>query len=335
MPRSNETEKIKYENPPGSATRPPGGTQREWKRFMWRSIFSAFLPMPKFPAEPTQSPEETMDGFHALGEGDGVTWLGHSTFLVRQAGWTLLTDPFLTKYASPYPPFGPKRHSGPALRTDQLPPIDILLISHNHFDHLDERTLRRLRNKDKIQVLVPLGVGKLLRGLGFMNVRELDWHQAIVFGGIEVRALPAVHGSARGLKDRNHSLWCGYEVRSEKTHLFFAGDTAYGEVFAELGRIYGPFDVGLLPIGAYHPDYFFKCTHINPEEAVRIAQDMGIRHLIAMHWGNIVMTKEPVEEPPIRLVKAGREAGISDERLHILKIGESYSISSECRADQQ
>ncbi|MBT3350057.1 MAG: MBL fold metallo-hydrolase [Rhodospirillaceae bacterium] len=270
-----------------------------------------------------------MSGFHALGEGEGVTWLGHSTFLVRQGGLTILTDPFLTKYASPYPPFGPKRHSGPALRIDQLPPIDILLISHNHYDHLDERTLRRLQNKDKMQVLVPLGVGDLLRGLGFSIVKELDWHQTSVFGNVEVRALPVVHGSGRGLKDSNQSLWCGFKIKSEKTKLFFAGDTAYGEVFAELGQIYGPFDVGLLPIGAYHPDYFFQRVHINPEEAVQISQDMRIHHLVAMHWGNIVMTKEPIEEPPIRFAKAGREAGIPDHRLHILKIGESYKISSE------
>ena len=335
LPRSTETEKTVYENPPGSVTRPPGGKQGEWRRFVWRLMFSAFLPMPRLAEERILNPEETMNGFRALGEGDGVTWLGHSTFLIRQSGLTLLTDPFLTKYASPYPPFGPKRHSGPALRTDQLPPIDILLVSHNHFDHLDERTLRRLPNKDKIQVLVPLGVGKLLQRLGFTNVKELDWHQAFVLGNIEVRALPVVHGSARSLKDRNQTLWCGFKIQSENTHLFFAGDTAYGEVFAELGRMYGPFDAGLLPIGAYHPDYFFQRVHINPEEAVQVAQDMGIRHLIAMHWGNIVMTKEPIEEPPRRFVKAGQEAGISGELLHVLKIGESYAITPESRSIRQ
>ncbi len=326
MPELSETAKTEYQNPPGSVTRPPGGSQKEWKRFIWRLMFSAFLPMPKHPERQILSPQQTIRGFQALAEEDGVTWLGHSTFLVRQGGQTLLTDPFLTKYASPYPPFGPKRHAGPALRTAQLPPIDILLISHNHYDHLDERTLRRLADKDKIRVLVPLGLAELLRGLGFINVTELDWHQSCVIGSIEVRALPVVHGSARGLRDSNQTLWCGYAIRSEKTHLFFAGDTAYGDIFAELGRTYGPFDAGLLPIGAYHPDYFFQRVHINPEEAVRVAQDMAIDHLIAMHWGNIVMTREPVEEPPIRFAKAGQKAGIADDRLHILKIGESYQV---------
>lgn len=265
-------------------------------------------------------------GFDALGEIDGITWLGHSSFLIRLDGWTLLTDPFLTATAGPLPGWGPKRYAGPALGPDQLPPIDAVLVSHNHYDHLDWRTLRRLPDRKGIVAVVPWGLGASFRQAGFADTRELAWHEETAVGSISVNALPVLHHSGRGLFDHGRSLWCGFGIGGRKHRLFFAGDTGYGEVFAALGTRYRPFHVGLMPIGGYEPRVLFDTVHVTPEEAVAIGRDMKIQTLVGMHWGTIKLTDEPLTEPPSRFLAAGRAAGYADDNLWVMKIGETRAL---------
>jgi len=240
---------------------------------------------------------------------------------------TILTDPFLSDYATGRPPLGPKRYNPPALKVDELPAIDVLLVSHCHYDHLDEPTILALPNKEVIDVVVPEGLGAFFVERGFAKVHEMPWHGAMSFGDLKITVVPAVHGSARTLWDRDQTHWCGFLMEASGRSVYFSGDTAYGEVFKEMGAQYGPIDFGLLPIGAYEPRDLMDASHVTPEEAVQIAQDLGVQTFVSMHWGTIVLTDEDQDEPVMRFLVAGKEAGYEDAALWVLKIGESRSFS--------
>ncbi len=268
--------------------------------------------------------------YYAAGD-DSLTWLGHASFLLRTGGLTILTDPFLTPVAGPGA-LGPKRYVDAAISIANLPPIDVLVISHNHYDHLDEKTIRRLPGKARVTVVVPLGLADFFFNRGYEKVIELDWYQYIHLGtekqekGVRITALPCVHWSRRLGQDYNSTLWASFAFRSKTQHIFFGGDSGYGAVFEEVGRHYGPFDSAIIGIGAYAPRAMMRASHTTPEEAIAIGLDLGARHVVAMHWGTIALTLEPPFEPPERFLAAGRARGYDEAHLWVMKIGETRSL---------
>lgn len=295
-----------FRNPPGSP--PRGGDPAAWRSFFWRQIVARTDPSP--PPGHVLPGRQVAEQALAARDHDSMTWLGHSTFLIRLAGLWLLTDPFLTDHASPLAPLGPRRWAPPALRARELPPIDVVLVSHNHYDHLDRPTLDMLPLAPGAALVTPLRVSQYLDRGRFAAVHELDWHGRTRLGPIEITALPAIHFSKRTLWDANRSLWSGFLIESAQRRIMFTGDTAYGPVFAELGASYGPVDWALVPIGAYAPRPLMRAAHCDPEEALAIGRAFGARRLAAMHWGSIALTEEPVLEPPERFRAAVRAAGL-------------------------
>ncbi len=253
-------------------------------------------------------------------------WLGHAAFLIRLGGRTVLIDPFLGPIAGPGP-FGPKRFAPPGLTVHQLPAIDTLLITHNHYDHLDAGTISRLARKDRTDAIVPLGLGGFFAGAGYRSVREMDWYDAARFGDLEVMSLPAIHWSKRGLRDECRSLWCGYALSSPEFRLYLSGDTGFGPVFGEIGARVGGFDLGLAGIGAYEPRTVMKASHATPEEAVEILRAVRARRAMGMHWGTIVLSDEDPFEPPVRFRRAALDEGYAEHAIVQLKIGETLLLN--------
>lgn len=314
-----------WRNPAGSARN--RGTRADWWKFVREFGFGGGdIKRPAVPAGHVLDPAQALAGLAATRE-DSATWLGHACFLLRLGGRTVLTDPFLGSRASPFTFAGPRRYAGTGISIDQLPPIDIVAVSHNHYDHLDAPSLRRLvaRNPQAVAVTA-LGCGPLLRRLGFGAVHELDWGEAADGSGVRITAVPAVHFSSRGLHDRNATLWCGFSIAGGGRRVYFAGDTGWCEVFAHAGRRFGPFDLGLVPIGAYDPRALMQAVHASPEEAVAIGQAMRATTLAAMHWGTIALTTEPAFEPPVRFRAAARANGLADDRAWVMRIGETRAI---------
>ncbi len=263
---------------------------------------------------------------------ESLTWLGHACFLVRTGGFSILTDPFLSDYASPVSGLGPKRYVPPGLATEDLPDIDVVLLSHNHYDHLDGTSVEKISLKVRGErvAVVPTGLGPFFASRRYSDVRELGWGEGTLLrkssSSVSLSCLPSIHFSGRTPFDRNETLWCSWKIVSPTLSLYFAGDTGYGPVFADLGRQHGPFDVALLPIGAYEPASIMRPVHLNPEEAVAAGRDLGASKLVAMHWGTIVLTDEPPFEPPARFRSAARAAGYPDERAWVMRIGETREI---------
>ncbi len=324
----------RWRNPPGSVRN--RGTRADWWKFLREFGFGpASVKQPAIPAGHVLDEDEALAGLAATGTQDSATWLGHACFLLRLDGMTVLTDPFLGLRASPFAFAGPRRYAGTGIGIDRLPPVDIVAISHNHYDHLDTATLRRLVARNpRIIAVTALGCGPLLRKLGFEMVHELDWGQHIALGSLNVTAVPAVHFSSRGLFDRNHTLWCGFAIRGLQRSVYFAGDTGWGEVFESAGDRFGPFDLGLVPIGAYDPRALMQAVHADPEEALRIGLAMQAHRLAAMHWGTIALTTEPAFEPPQRFIAAAKQAGLDADRAWVLKIGESRLIPAAPTGDR-
>jgi N-acyl-phosphatidylethanolamine-hydrolysing phospholipase D len=311
-----------FRNPPGSPAR--GGDFADWTSFYFHRFGDAEVPT--LPAGHVLPPDLAAAGLHRQWAVDSLTWLGHASFLIRLDGRTILTDPFLSQHASPVPPFGPERFAAPALAPAQLPPTDLLLLSHNHYDHLDLPTIEALPARERIQAITPLRLGHYFASRGFGRVRELDWHDEVATAGITVTGLPAIHRSKRTPFDRNETLWGGYAVQSSRKRIYFAGDTGYGPVFQALGHNGRPFDLALLPIGAYEPRLLMKAVHVNPEEAVQIARELHARRIVAMHWGTIQLADEPAFEPPGRFRAAARAAGYGHDDAWVMRIGETRAI---------
>lgn len=258
---------------------------------------------------------------------DTLTWVGHATFLIQLQGLNVLTDPVFSRRVSPFTFAGPERLAPLGLRLADLPAIDLVLISHNHYDHLDEAAVRALAKANPdTRFVVPLGLRRWFLARGISQVVELDWWQAADLAAAKVTALPAQHFSGRGAHDRNATLWCSLLLEVAGRKVYFAGDTGYSKDFADIGAAHPDIDLALLPIGAYEPNWFMKSVHVNPEEAVKIFQDLGARHAAAMHWGTFRLTLEPLDEPPQRLRKALAGEGIADERFFVMQHGESRRI---------
>lgn len=255
-----------------------------------------------------------------------LTWIGHATLLLQLGGRNILTDPHFSKRASPVQWAGPKRVVEPGLTLAQLPPIDIVIISHDHYDALDENSVKKLYQRDsggKTTFFVPLGLKQWFRRCGIDRVVELDWWQQQRDGNLEITAVPVQHWSKRNLLARNKSLWAGWVIRSHDYRFFFAGDSGYAPHFKEIGQKLGPFDLAAIPIGAYEPRWFMKHHHMNPQEAVMVHQDIASRKSVAIHWGTFILTDEPLDEPPVKLRQAMDRAGLTPEAFQLLQHGET------------
>ena len=259
-----------------------------------------------------------------------MTWVGHATFLLQLGPLNVLTDPMWSERASPFQWLGPRRLMSPAVDFNALPPLDVVLLSHNHYDHLDAATVRRIaRRFPETPWLCPMGLGAWLQSRGVRHAIERDWWQTVELPGLRAACAPAQHFSARGFRDRNRTLWCGWTIEADAVRVYFAGDTALHPSFDEIGSRLGPFDLVMLPIGAYEPRWFMRRVHMNPEDAVaayRALVDGTSPPCVAMHWGTFRLTDEPVEEPPARFAQRWREAGLPDHANWTLAHGETRRL---------
>lgn len=222
-----------------------------------------------------------------------VTWVNHSTMLVQIANVNILTDPIWSDRCSPVSWAGPRRHHAPGIRFEDLPPIDVVLISHNHYDHMDVPTLKRLSREHAPRVYVGLGNGAFLEG-----AHDLDWWEAAeIVPGVRVHAVPAQHFSSRGVTDRDANLWCGFVIETPRGNVYFAGDTGYGPHFAMIRARFGAMRLALLPIGAFRPEWFMCGVHISPRDAVRAARELGAENAIPMHYFTFHLGDDGQEEP--------------------------------------
>lgn len=242
-----------------------------------------------------------------------ITFVNHSTFLIQVDGVNIITDPVWSERVSPFTFMGPKRMRPPGLNFDDLPRIDLVLLSHNHYDHLDITTLQKIHDKYNPQYIVPLGVSEYLQRKNITAVRELDWWQTMAFGtGFTIEAVPAQHFSGRGTLDRDRTLWCGYAIHGKHGNVYFAGDTGYNpETFKEIGKRTKP-TVAIIPIGAYKPEWFMSPIHCSPDEAVQIFKDLGSPQSIASHFGTFPLADDSCDDPVDRLKDVVKKEGISN-----------------------
>jgi len=252
-----------------------------------------------------------------------VTWVGHSTLLIQLDGVNLLTDPQWSPRASPFSFLGPRRVTPPGLRFEDLPPIHLVLISHDHYDHLDVATVKRLADTHRPLFVVPLGLKAWFADLGITRVEELDWWESRTVNGLTLTLVPAQHFSGRTFWDRNRRLWGGWAVAGRGKRLYFAGDTGYYDGLKEIGRRLGPFDLAAIPIGAYMPPAIMTANHTTPEEALRVLEDVRGRRLVGIHWGTFDLADEPLDEPPKRVMAEAQRLGLDPERIWLLKHGET------------
>jgi N-acyl-phosphatidylethanolamine-hydrolysing phospholipase D len=258
----------------------------------------------------------------AMERNPSVTWIGHSTMLVRMDGVTFLTDPIFSERASPIAFAGPKRLVPPGVPLEDLPPIDFVLLSHDHYDHADVPSIAALAQRGA-RFIVPLGMGELVRSAGGEAV-ELDWWQDAQMSRVRVSCVPAQHFSGRSaVGGANQRLWAGWVVAGPTRRFYHAGDSGYFAGFAEIGKRLGPIDLAALPIGAYRPRSIMHFVHLNPEEAIQAAVDLGAHRVVAMHYGTFDLTEEPPGEPPRRFRRAAARRGFESDRAWTLNIGES------------
>ena len=266
-------------------------------------------------------PLPRLDGAAAV-----VTFIGQATFLIQTAAGAVLTDPMYSQRASPVQFAGPKRVRQPAVAFDDLPPIAVVLLSHNHYDHCDLPTLRKLARRDDPIVVTPLGNGALVRSAGIRRVEELDWWDDAQTAPLPMTLTPAHHFSARTPFDRNHALWGGFVFTAAGKRIYFAGDSAYAPFFTDVRARLGSLDLALLPIGAYEPRWFMHAVHMNPAEAVQAHLDLGSPPSIGMHFGTFQLTTEGIDEPLRALDEARRANGIAPQRFSAPGFGDSVRL---------
>ena len=258
-----------------------------------------------------------------VGSGIRLTFINHSTFLIQLEGLNILTDPVWSDRVSPVSWVGPERMRPPGIRFEDLPPIDVVLISHNHYDHLDLPTIKRLAEIHQPKFYVPLGIGAFLKEHEIDQVTELDWWQEVnINGKVALASVPAQHFSGRGMFDRDATLWCGYVIEQDAGNIYFAGDTGYGNFFKRIGEKYAPIKLALIPIGAYLPRWFMAPIHVSPAEAVKIHQDIHASKSVAMHFGTFPLADDGMLQPVADLKKALKAAGVSDNDFMALTEGQ-------------
>lgn len=261
-----------------------------------------------------------------------ATYIGHATVLVQLGGVNILTDPQFSQRASPVQFAGPRRWQAPGVALADLPHIDVVVVSHNHYDHLDKDSVVALNRQAGGPPLfvVPLGLERWMQGVGITNVEALDWWQQTHVGEVTITLVPAQHWSRRTLTDRNASLWGGYVGKAASGHSFyFAGDTGYGPDFAVIGERFGSIDLALIPVGAYEPRWFMSDQHVNPDEAIRIHRDIRARRSVGIHWGTFLLTDEPLDQPLADLAAARDKAGITAAEFMTLRHGQTVNLDNE------
>ncbi|MFG6416018.1 MBL fold metallo-hydrolase [Roseateles sp. DC23W] len=303
-------------------------------RWRWNASRRGLPPRPQTPI-PTQAADLAF--IHANTgptQQPAVTWVGHATVVAQLGGLNLLTDPIFSERASPFSFVGPRREQPPGVALHELPRIDAVLVSHNHYDHLDLPSCRALSRQAGGSPLfvVPLGLKAWFEARGIARIVELDWWQEIRLADVDIALVPARHWSARGLTDRMKTLWGGFAVFAPDCQLFFAGDTAYSRDFADIRARFaarqtdGGFDLALIPIGAYEPRWFMADQHVNVEEALKIHADLGARASLGVHWGTFALTDEALDEPPRQLVRQRAALGLAVNDFFTLAIGGTHQL---------
>jgi L-ascorbate metabolism protein UlaG (beta-lactamase superfamily) len=292
-------------------------TDRSLRQLLRWKLAGKAAAWPKRAAVETVVPEARVAGLR-------VTMVGHVTLLIQAGGLNILTDPVWSERASPLSFAGPRRVTEPGIAFDDLPPIDAVLLSHNHYDHLDIATLKRLHERDAPLIVTPLGNDAIIRRhIEAAPIVTGNWGDRFEIGGpdgaggSEVHIVPANHWSSRSLSDRRMALWGGFMLRTPAGLVYFAGDTGYGggRIFRAMREAYGPPDLALIPIGAYAPEWFMSAQHCDPDEAVRIMLDLEARSALGIHWGTFRLTDEAREEPAQRLARALAERDIDVARF--------------------
>jgi L-ascorbate metabolism protein UlaG (beta-lactamase superfamily) len=274
----------------------------------------------RVPVAPTVPPRRVAGGEMR------VTWIGHATVLVQTEGLNILTDPLWSERTSPFSFLGPKRVRAPGVRFEDLPRIDLVVVSHNHYDHMDVATLRRLWERDRPAIVSSLGNDALLRSHGVEAVAR-DWGGSVRVGPAEVVVQRVHHWSTRWGTDRNRALWSGFTIRLPGGNVFFAGDTGWGDgSWAREAARHGPFRLAILPIGAYEPRDVMMGSHVDPEESVRVFEMLDPAMALAMHWGTVQLTFEAIGDPPRRLAELRRARGIASNRFVATEVGRTFSV---------
>ena len=321
--------KKKYHHLTNGTFRNPEGSKVIDMNFNWS--FKVFNQEKKkldmtFPESNIIKKEKVLLDLNNFQKEDYVAWIGHATFLLKLGEITIITDPVFSKNAGPLF-FGPKRFTEPALKLNEIPRTDIFLLTHNHYDHQDMKTIMRFPYKES-KVLVPLGLKKYFKINRFKDVNEMDWYDQIrINQNLNITFLPSVHWSKRSLTDTNKTLWGSYLIEYKGKKILFSCDTGVGKIYKELGDKYGPIDLTFINIGAYnfYPMASIKDSsayHTNPEEALGLAKDLKSKKVIGMHWGTFVLSLEPILEPPLRFKQNAEKFGFKKDDAIIFKIGE-------------
>ncbi len=312
LKKSDHFDGSRFVNPTGPAGPPFSALPR--------MLLEGRTPWPARIDQPPHRPP-SLDGALAV-----ATFVGHATFLIQTPAGNILTDPMYSQRAGPLNLVGPRRVRQPAIVFDDLPPISTVLLSHNHYDHCDLRTLRRLAERFDPLVVTPWGNRTLVESAGIRRVEELDWWQEAKASAVPTVLTPAHHFSARSPLDRNRALWGGFQLTIGGARIFFAGDTAYAPFFREIRRRFGAIDLAFLPIGAYEPRWFMQTVHMNPAEAVQAHLDVEASESIGMHFGTFRLTAEGIDEPLLALERARRERNVSRHQFRTLDFGESLRL---------
>ena len=320
---------LPYHHLPDGTFRNPEGSPKRDENIKWS--FKTFNKEKKklkieFPSNHVVEREKVLENLEKYKNDNYVAWIGHATFLIKLGDTTIITDPLFSKNSGPLI-FGPKRYVESAIKLNEIPKTDLFLLTHNHYDHLDYSTIRNFPHK-KSKVLVPLKLSKYFTRNGFKDVNELDWYDEIKVNDLKVTFLPAVHWSKRTLTDTNKTLWGNFLIEYKDKKVLFACDTGYGDVYKDLGKKYGPIDLTFINIGAYdfRPMFEKSVYHTNPEEALNIAQDLKSKKVIGMHWGTVVLSLEPIMEPPVRFKTNAEKYGYQKKDAILFKIGEVQKL---------
>ena len=317
-----------FVNSDGSSANKPPSALLQWFYERWRDDLP---PVPSryvdgYAGFPVDRPDVAW--LQANRTQTAVTWIGHATLLVQMGGINVLTDPHFSERTFAVQWAGPKRRVPLPMQLAELPHIDLVVISHNHYDHLDRDTVRALNEQPggAPWFAVPLGIDRWLREQGITNVQAFDWwdrQPAPTAPAVSVHFVPAHHWSSRTPTDRNRTLWGGWVVKAPEFSFYFAGDTGYSADFVEIGRRFPGLDLAAIPVGAYEPRWFMKAQHVNPVEAVQIHRDLGVRQSIGIHWGTFDLTDEPIDAPIGALPAARDAAGVAPDAFILLRHGET------------